>query len=60
MRFLRVPALDLALGLGMHWSATDMAHGLRLDVVRQFAGDVAGAIVAQKARFVVHMGLIAP
>src|SRR5690606_17194572 len=38
------PALDLALGLGMHWSAPDMAHGLSLDIIGQFAGDVAGAV----------------
>src|SRR5665647_963846 len=51
-----MPALDLALGLGMHGSAPDMAHALGLDIVRQLPGDVAGAIVAEQAWFVAHMG----
>src|SRR5690554_6364667 len=55
-----VPALDLALSLGMHWSAPDMAHALGLDIVGQFAGDVAGAIIAEQPRLLVHMGLVAP
>jgi len=54
-----VPALDLALGLGMHWSAPNMAHGFGLDIIGQFTGDVARAVVAEQAGFVMHMGLIA-
>ncbi len=34
-----------------------MAHALVLDIVRQFAGDVAGAIIAEQPGLVVHMGL---
>ena len=54
-----MPTLDLALGLGMHGSAPDMAHASGLDVVRQLPRDVARAIVAEQPRFVAHMGLIA-
>src|SRR6478735_2552700 len=43
-----MPALDLALGLGMHGSAPNMAHALGLDIVGQFAGDIAGAVVAKQ------------
>ena len=55
-----MPALDLALGLGMHGSAPDMAHPLGLDIVRQLPRDVAGAIVTEQAWFVTHMSMIAP
>lgn len=55
-----VPALHLSLGLGMHWSAPDMAHALVLNIVRQFAGDLAGANIAEQPWLVVHMGLVAP
>ena len=54
-----VPALDLALGLGMHWSAPNRAHGLSLDIVGQFTGDVARAVVTKQPGFVVYMGLVA-
>ena len=54
-----MPTLDLALGLGMQRSAPDVAHGLGLDIVGQFSRDVAGAIVAEQARLVVDVGLIA-
>ena len=40
-----VPALDLALCLGMHGGATHMAHLVGFDIFRQFARDVAGTIV---------------
>ena len=42
-----VPALDLALGLGMTRGAADMAHLPGLDVFRQLTRDVAGAIIAE-------------
>ena len=42
-----VPALDLALGLGMHRGAADVAHLPGLDVFRQLTRDVAGAIIAE-------------
>jgi hypothetical protein len=54
-----VPALDLALGLGVHRGAPDMANPLGLDIVRQLPRDVAGAIVAEQPRFLAHMDLIA-
>jgi hypothetical protein len=54
-----VPALNLALGLGMHRSATDVAHGVGMDVVGQFAGNVTRAIVAEQARLMLDVGLIA-
>ena len=38
-----VPALDLALGLGMERSAADMAHTLRFDVIGQFTGGCSSA-----------------
>jgi hypothetical protein len=39
-----VPALDLAVRLGMERSTARVAYFLRLDPSRQFAGDVAGAL----------------
>ena len=54
-----VPALDLALGLGMERGAANMAHVLGLDVVRQFARDVARAIIAEQPGLVVDVGLVA-
>ncbi len=53
-----MPALDLALGLRVERGAAHMAHGSRFDVVRQFASNVAGAIVAEQAGPVVNMGLV--
>jgi hypothetical protein len=41
-----MPVLDLALGLGMHRGAPDMAHASGLDIVGQLPSDVARAIVA--------------
>ena len=52
-----VPALDLALGLGMERGAAHMAHALRFDIFGQFAGDVAGTIVAEQPGFVVDTRL---
>ena len=54
-----VPALDLALGLGMHRSAAHVAHLPVLDVFSQFAGDVAGTIVAEQPGLVQHGGTVA-
>ena len=44
-----VPALDLALGLGMEGSAPDVADAAVLEPFRQIAGDVRGTVVAQQA-----------
>ena len=54
-----VPALDLALGLRVHRGAADMAHLPGLDVFRQFARDVAGAIVTEQPGLVQHRGAVA-
>ena len=54
-----VPAFDLALGLGMERSAAHMAHGLRCDVIGQFARDVAGPIVAEQPGLVPDVSLVA-
>ncbi len=55
-----VPALDLALGLRMHRGAAHVAHLPGLDVFRQFARNVAGAIIAEQPWLVRHRGMIAP
>ena len=54
-----VPALDLALGLRVHRGAAHVTHLAGLDVFRQFAGDVTGAVIAEQPRFVQHRGVIA-
>ena len=41
-----VPALDLALGLGMERGTAHVAHALSLNLFGQFACDVARAIVS--------------
>ena len=43
-----VPALDLALRLGMQRRAADMIHALLLEPVRQITGDIGRAVVAQQ------------
>jgi len=53
-----MPALDLALGLGMERGAAHMAHALGFDIIRQFACDVAGTIVAEQPGPVGNMGLV--
>ena len=40
-----MPTFDLALRLRMIRRATDVTHALRVEPFRQFAGDIAGAIV---------------
>ena len=42
------PALDLALGLGMHRGAADMAHTVGTDPLGQLLGDVARTIIAEQ------------
>jgi len=54
-----MPALDLALGLGMHRSAAHIAHLPGLDIFRQFALDVTRAIIRQQPRLVQHRGAVA-
>ena len=55
-----VPAFDLALGLRVEGRPSHVAHALGLDIFRQFPGDVAGAIVAEQARLVVHVSRAQP
>ncbi len=43
-----VPALDLALCLGVAGRAANMVHGLLAQPLRQLAGDVAGPVVGQR------------
>ena len=54
-----VPALDLALGLGMERRTANMAHVFASEIFSQFACYVAGAIVAKQPWLVQHMHLIA-
>ena len=54
-----VPALDLALGLGMAGRAADMVDGIVVEPFGEIAGDVAGPIVGQQARPVPHPRLVA-
>jgi hypothetical protein len=44
-----VPALDLALGLGMHRRTTGMVHALIAEPISQFTRDVTGTIIAEQA-----------
>jgi hypothetical protein len=53
-----VPALDLALGLGMEGSTADMAYAPIREPFRQVAGDVARAVVAQQSGSMRHLGTI--
>ena len=43
-----MPALNLALGLGMEGSATNVPDAALLEPFRQIAGDVGGTVVAQQ------------
>ena len=47
-----MPALDLALGLGMMGRPAHVVHAGVLEPFRQVAGDIAGAVVAEQAWFV--------
>ena len=40
-----MPPLDLALGLGMVWSPTNMIHAVVIEPFGQFSCDVTGPIV---------------
>jgi len=54
-----MPALDLALGLGMEGSATDVPDAAILELFRQIAGDVRAPVVAQQARPICDLGALA-
>ena len=43
-----VPALDLALGLGVVWRAADVGDALALEPPRKIAGDVGCAVIAEQ------------
>ena len=51
-----MPALDLALGLGMIKRSAHMFHSAIVELFGQIAGYVAGAIVAEQSRLVLDMG----
>ena len=53
-----VPPLDLALSLGMIWSAAGMLHALVLQPFSQFTRDVAGSVVAEQTRLVNNVDLV--
>ena len=54
-----VPALDLALGLGMHRRAANVLHALVFEVFGQIAGDVGRAVVAEQPGLVQNLGAVA-
>ena len=53
-----VPALDLALGLGMIWRTANMIHLLVFEPISQFTRDVTGAVVAEQTWLVNDRRLI--
>src|SRR3954467_4810140 len=54
-----MPALDLALGLGMEGSATNVPDAAIVEPFRQIAGDVRGTVIAQQARPICDLGALA-
>ena len=54
-----VPALDLALGLGMVRCATDMLQALIIEPFGQVAGEIAGSVVGQQPWLMDDLRLIA-
>ena len=53
-----VPALDLALGLGMVWRSANMLHAVLMKPVGQVGGDVGGAIITEQSELVNDVSLI--
>ena len=53
-----MPALDLALGLGMEGSTADMAYAPIREPFGQVVGDIARAVVAQQPGSMRHLGAI--
>lgn len=53
------PARDLALRLGMQRGAVYVTHPVDFDPLGPIVGNVAGAVVAEQLRLVLHCGLIA-
>ena len=54
-----VPALDLALGLGVHGRATDVLHASALELFGQILGNVGQSIITEKAGIVQNLGTLA-
>ena len=54
-----VPALDLALCLGMHGGATHMAHLVGFDIFGQLTRDVAWTIIAEQPWLVLDRCMVA-
>lgn len=51
-----MPALDLALCLGLVGVATEMIHAIFIEVFGQVTGDGARAVVAEQPQLVQHGG----
>ena len=54
-----MPALDLALGLGMVGGATDVIHPLLLEPIGEIACDIGRAVIAEQPWLVDGLGPIA-
>ena len=54
-----MPALDLTLGLGMIGRSARVLHAFALQPFSQFARDVAGSVVAEQARLMNNVDLVA-
>ena len=53
-----VPSFNFALGLQVIWRTPSVLHTLVAQPCGQFPRDVAGAVIAQEARFMNNMNLI--
>ncbi len=53
-----MPALDLALGLGVVWRAADMLHATIVEVIRQITGNVRRTVVRQETWLVNDLGMV--
>ena len=54
-----VPALDLALGLGMAWGAVNMGDATVLQPFGKIARDVTRPVIAEQSWFVHDLGAVA-
>ena len=54
-----MPALDLALGLGMMRHTANVIHAFVVEPFGEIGGDVAGTVITQQARFANDAGLVA-
>ena len=54
-----VPALDLAVRLGVIGRTADMIHSMFAEVFGKVIGDITGAVIAQKSWLVQHSDAVA-